>query len=313
MGEIFNFMNKNIFWLFILILLFNTSCAFGQRVRIQSNAINKTINVNGTERSFRVFVPTNLPIDKKTPLVFVFHGGGSDAINIENYTRFSDLAEREKFIVVYPDGINKNWNDGRELVQTDDLGFVKAMLETIPNDYKIDEKRIFSTGVSNGAFFSNYIAAHFSDKFAAIAPVVGGIAEKFAPNFNPKEPVSVFIIQGTADPIFPYNGGEVKGNRGRAISTDKTIELWTKHNQTVSDSIKGALPDKDKTDGCTIETYLWKNGKNGAEVKFYKEIGGGHAFSGAIQYLPKFIIGNVCRDYDAKEAIWEFFKTHPKP
>lgn len=305
-------MNKHIFWLTILIFLINTSCAFGQRVRIQSNATTKTINVNGTARNYRVFVPTNLPTNKKTPLVFVFHGGGSDAINIENYTRFSDLAEREKFIAVYPDGINKNWNDGREIVQTDDLSFVKMMLETIPKDYNIDEKRIFSTGISNGAFFSNYIAAHFSDKFAAIAPVVGGIAEKFAPNFNPKQPVSVFVIQGTADPLCPFEGGIVARTRGRTIRTEKTLELWTKHNQTATDAVKGALPDVDTTDGCTVETYLWKNGKNGTEVKFHKEIGGGHGLSGTIQYLPKSIIGNVCRDYDAKEAIWEFFKTHPK-
>jgi polyhydroxybutyrate depolymerase len=305
-------MKKFIFWLFIFTLPANTSCVFGQRVRMQTNAITKTINVNGIDRNYRVFVPTNLPKDKKIPLAFVFHGGGSDAINIENFTNFSSLAEREKFIVVYPDGINKNWNDGREISQTDDLSFVKAMLESLVKDYNIDEKRIFSTGVSNGGFFSNYIAAHFSDKFAAIAPVVGGIAEPFAPNFNPKEPISVFVIQGTADPINPYNGGEIKGNRGRTISTEKVIELWTKHNQTANSSINGTLPDTDKTDGCTVETYLWTNGKNGTEVKFYKEIGGGHTFAGASQYLPKFIIGNVCRDFDAAETIWEFFKTHPK-
>jgi polyhydroxybutyrate depolymerase len=305
-------MKKIFFWLFVLSVLTNTSCVFGQRIRFQSNAVVKTITVNGTARSFRVFVPTNLPKEKKNPLVFVFHGGGSDAIDIENYTGFSVLAEREKFIAVYPDGIDKNWNDGRELVQTDDLAFVKAMLDLLVKEYGIDEKRIFSTGISNGGFFSNYIAANLSDKFAAIAPVVGGIAEPFAPKFAPKEPISVFIIQGTEDPLVPYNGGQVAKNRGRTISTDQTIELWTKHNQTAKSFTKAALPDTDKTDGCTVETYLWSGGKNGTEVKFYKEIGGGHTFASAKQYLPKFIIGNVCRDFDAKEVIWDFFKTHPK-
>jgi polyhydroxybutyrate depolymerase len=305
-------MKKIIFGLLVLIVLVSTSCVFGQRVRVKSNAISKTINVNGIERSFRVFVPTNLPKDTKLSLVFVFHGGKSDAINMENYSKFSDIAEREKFIAVYPEGINKNWNDGREISQTDDLAFVKAMLDSFIKEYNIDEKRIFSTGISNGGFFSNYIAAHLSDKFAAIAPVVGGIAEPFAPKFNPKEPISVFVIQGTADPINPYNGGEVAGNRGRTISTEKTIELWKKHNQTESVSINSTLPDTDKSDGCTVETYLWKNGKNGTEVKFFKEIGGGHSMAGKQQYLPKLIIGNVCKDYDAAEAIWDFFKTHPK-
>jgi polyhydroxybutyrate depolymerase len=305
-------MKKIIFGLFISILLVSTSCVFGQRIRVKSTAISKTINVNGLERRFRVFVPTNLPKDKKPSLVFVFHGGKSDAISIENYSKFSDIAEREKFIAVYPEGIDKNWNDGRELTQTDDLSFVKAMLDSLIKEYNIDEKGIFSTGISNGGFFSNYVAAHLSDRFAAIAPVVGGIAEPFEPKFSPKEPISVFVIQGTADPINPYNGGEVAGNRGRTISTQKTIELWKKHNLTANLSVNGSLPDTEKNDGCTIETYLWKNGKKGTEVKFHKEIGGGHALSGKNQYLPKFIIGNVCKDYDAAEAIWEFFKTHPK-
>jgi polyhydroxybutyrate depolymerase len=305
-------MKNIIFGLLVIVIFGNTSCIFGQKIRIKSNAVDKTININGIVRTFRIFVPTNLPKDKKNPLVFVFHGGGGDAINIENYTKFSDLAEREKFIAVYPDGINKSWNDGREIVQTDDLAFVKSMIDSITKEYNIDEKRIFSTGISNGGFFSNYIAANLSDKFAAIAPVVGGIAEPFAPQFNPKEPVSVFIIQATADPLVPYNGGKVAGNRGRTISTEKTIELWKKNNQTESVSVNGTLPDNDKNDKCAVETYLWKNGKNGTEVKFFKEIGGGHALAGKIQYLPKLIIGTVCNDYDGAEAIWDFFKTHPK-
>jgi polyhydroxybutyrate depolymerase len=303
-------MKKNIFFIAVLIVLANTSCVFAQRAKVLS--VPKTINVNGIVRNYNVFVPTNLAKDKKVPLVLMFHGGKSNAINIEKYSKFSDLAEREKFIVVYPDGINENWNDGRGLTQTDDLGFIKLMLDSIVKEYNIDEQRIYSTGISNGAFFSNYLAAHFSGRFAAIAPVVGGIAEPFAPNFKPQEPVSVLVIQATGDPIFPFNGGGVKGNRGRAISTEKTLELWRNHNGTAKNSINGNLPDADKNDGCTVETYLWQNGKNGTEVKFYKEIGGGHGLAGKSQYLPKFVIGTICKDYDATEVIWEFFKNHPK-
>lgn len=305
-------MKAFIFWLLTFIFLTMSSCTFGQGFGRGTNAVAKVINVNGVSRNYYVFVPTGLPNDKKTPLVFVFHGGGGNALQMERFSKFSVLAEKEKFIAVYPDGLNKNWNDGREMSQADDLSFVKMMLDSLSKDYKIDEKRIFSTGISNGAFFSNYIAASLSEKFAAIAPVVGGIAESVAPQFNPRESVSVFIIQGTDDPLVPYNGGPVARNRGRTISTDRTIELWTKHNQTAAVPIKGALPDTDPNDGCTVETSLWTKGKNGAEVKFYKQIAGGHTWAGGSQYLPKFVIGNVCRDFDATESIWAFFKDHPK-
>jgi polyhydroxybutyrate depolymerase len=305
-------MKHSIFWLLLLIFLTTPACTFAQRFGQTTNSIKQTININGTIRTYYVFIPTNLPKEQKSALVLVFHGGGGNALQMERFSKFSQLAEKEKFIAVYPESINKNWNDGREFLQSDDLSFVKMMLDALLKNYKIDEKRIFSTGMSNGAFFSNYLAANHSQKLAAIAPVVGGIAEPFAPQFSPKEPVSVFIIQGTDDPLVPYNGGSVARNRGRMISTDHTIELWTKHNQTVTDSIKGTLPDADANDGCTVETYLWAKGKNSAEVKLYKKIGGGHTWAGGIQYLPKFMIGNVCRDFDATQAIWEFFKTHPK-
>lgn len=283
-------------------------------------ATPQSLNLNGVERSYRMYVPQTSPLTAKLPLVLVFHGGGGDGRSMEGLTRFSPLARRERFIVVYPDGIGKNWNDGREDVRAeafrasvDDVGFVQALVGDISKRHSVDEKRIYATGISNGAIFSHYLAAQWSEKIAAIAPVVGGIADPFHARFSPKEAVSVFILQGTADPLTPYDGGAIaRGGRGKIVSTDEAIRLWAGANGISGAPEKTRLPDNDTTDNCSVESYLWPSGKNGSAIQLYKQIGAGHTWPGGIPYMPARIIGQVCRDFDATEAIWNFFKTHAK-
>lgn len=285
----------------------------------------KILKVGNSERLFSIFVPPNLPKEEKIPFVFVFHGGGGDGESIKNLTKFNRLAEKEKFIVAYPEAIGNNWNDGREnetsqsyLENIDDVAFVEALIDLCIKDYGIDEKRIFATGLSNGACFSYYLAANLSEKIAAIAPVAGGIADPFYQQIKLVEPISIFIIQGTSDPFAPYGGGEIAPelnsgkSRGKVIGTTAAIQLWIDQIETKKDAIIGSLPDLDETDGCTVETYLWTGGKNETEIKFFKINGGGHTWAGGEQFMPKNIFGNVCRDFDATELIWGFFKQHPK-
>lgn len=283
------------------------------------------IKVNELERFFSIYIPPDLPKDDKFPLVFVFHGGGGDGESIKKLTKFNRLAKKEKFIVIYPEAIGNNWNDGREneasrsyLENIDDVAFIETLIDLCVTSYGVDEKRIFTTGLSNGAVFSHYLAAHLSEKIAAIASVAGGIADPFCQQFRLTEPVSLFVIQGTADPFAPFDGGEIPPelklgiSRGKIISTLATIQLWIEQNEIKNDPIIGNLPDLDETDGCTVETYLWTGGKNETEIKFFKIDGGGHTWAGGEQFMPKSIFGNVCRDFDATKLIWEFFKQHPK-
>lgn len=315
---------KKSFNIFILVVaLAAVLVIFGQRntkIRSSTESVSKTITVDKLQRSYNVYAPKSIPADKKVPLLFVFHGGGGTAERMEKSLRFNELADRDNFIVVYPQGIGNNWNDGRETdvlkaqkEKVDDLAFIRKLLDAIAKDYKIDEKRIYATGASNGGIFSHYIGVNLSDKFAAIAPVIGGIAEPVSRNFKPESPVSVFIIQGTDDKLVPYNGGNVARNRGKVIGTDEAIGLWTKANMTDKEPVEGFLPDSDKRDGCTVETFLWKNGKDNSEVKLFKLNGGGHTWAGGNSKLVRFLVGNVCGDFSATEVIWEFFKAHPKP
>ena len=143
------------------------------------------IEVDHRRRTYYLHVPANLPADKPAPLVLVFHGGGGTALGTERYlTHFSDLADQEDFLVAYPEGINQSWNDGRGTPSTaaanekvDDLAFALAMIDEICQQHSVDPRRIYATGISNGAIFSHYLAANHAEKIAAIAPVVGGMLQ----------------------------------------------------------------------------------------------------------------------------------------
>jgi polyhydroxybutyrate depolymerase len=287
---------------------------------LASQSMERRIRVGELQRRYRLHVPPKLPATEKRALVIVLHGGGGTAIGTERLTRFSELADRAGFIVAYPEGIGKSWNDGRDTTvskahrdRIDDVGFIAAIIDAIASDYPIDRKRIYATGISNGAIFSHYLAANLSSRIAAIAPVIGGLADPFHKNFKPEQPVSVLILQGTRDPLVPFDGGEVAwGNRGKIISTAQTVKAWVKHNGCTAPSRSGSLPDKDATDGCTVQSSSWSDCRDGTGVTLYTLEGAGHTWPGGAQYLPERWVGKVCRDIDATEIIWEFFRSHPK-
>jgi polyhydroxybutyrate depolymerase len=284
-----------------------------------SQSVERTLTVGERVRTYHLHVPAKHPA--ASALVFIFHGGGGQGAGIERTSGFDAISDREGFVAVYPDGVDRGWNDGRTDAprqgalrkQVDDLAFVRAMLVDIATVAPIDAKRVFATGMSNGAIFSQYLAAKMSDKFAAVAPVAGGIADPFYKEFAPTNPVSVLAINGTRDPLMPFAGGNVtRFGRGKVISVDDAMRLWVVRDGTAPEPQITMLPDTDPTDGCRVTWKKWTGGKGGTEVWLYSEEGAGHTWPGMTQNLPRAIVGTVCKDFEGSEAIWTFFKAHAK-
>jgi polyhydroxybutyrate depolymerase len=283
---------------------------------LDAHTVRRRIVVDGLERTYLLHVPPN--VATPAPVVLCFHGGGADDISAETGCGFSELSHRDGFILIYPQGHGRHWHDGRddECSHTrrgavDDLAFVEAVLDAVAREHPLDENRVFATGISNGGFMSHYVGANLSTRIAAIAPVVGGMADPFHKQFKPVRPVSVLIIQGTADPLIPYGGGAVARNRGRMIPTREAARLWVEHNGCGPQAVRDSVEDRDPDDGCRVTRETWTGGKEGAEVVLLTIEGGGHTWPGGPQYLPKAIIGPVCRDFNAS-LIWEFFKAHAR-
>jgi polyhydroxybutyrate depolymerase len=271
----------------------------------------KTIRVGDVERTYRVHVPGTYKKGTPVPLVFDLHGGGSNGKQQHRFSGMVKIADREGFIVVHPDGIDRRWNDGRIAKEADDVGFLKALLDALSKEFSIDPRRIYATGISNGGFMSQRLAIELSDRFAAIAPVTAGIGDQV--EFKPEHPVSVLLMNGTEDPLVPYNGGFVARSGTKTLSTDDAVKKWVAHNGCSERPTTEELPDKDPNDGTRVTRSVWSGGKNNTEVVLYRIDGGGHTWPGGNQYLPERIIGKVCRDMEGSEIIWEFFKNHPKP
>jgi polyhydroxybutyrate depolymerase len=306
---------KRIFAVLFLLMIY-------QAVLAGSESWIGHVTVDNRKRDFRVFIPGNYSSTRKAPLVIVLHGGGGRGFRMERFTGFSDLAQREYFIVAYPDGYRRNWNDGREVPQSgahrervDDVSFMSSLIDAIRGRYAVDDRRIYITGISNG-FMSMRLACELSHRIAAIAAVTATVPVNILGACSPGNRVSVLIMNGTDDPLVPYNGGMVTfmgRERGKASSTDATVKLWIGINNCSAKPSRVEMIDNSDEDGTRVEKRAYKSKDNdGVEVVLYTIVGGGHTWPGGMQYAPERWIGKTSREIDATEVIWKFFKAHPR-
>jgi len=289
-----------------------------------------SITFAGLKRTFIIYLPVSLSKTKPAPLLIVLHGGGGDGINTIKLTSggLSTLAEKEKFVVVYPDAVENGWNDGRNANQfrslrenIDDVGFISALIEEIAKNAKIDPKRIYASGISNGGIMAQRLALDLQEKIAAIAVIAVALPDNFPARYPNPKPVSVLLMPGTNDPTVFWKGGKIGGlfdknnsgiNRGSVLSSDDSVKFWVKAAGCRTQPIITEDPDIDPADGTRVIRELYPNDKGGAEVVRCIILGGGHTWPGGYQYMAENAIGRTSRDIDANKVIWEFFKNHPK-
>jgi polyhydroxybutyrate depolymerase len=271
----------------------------------------RTLLTGGVTRRYFLYLPSTWHRDRPVPLVLVFHGGGGRASGIAPHTGFSRLAEREGFVVAYPQGLNGRWNDGRGYAAThDDVGFVRALLDTLGHELAIDPRRVYATGISNGAMFAYRLACDLPGTFAAVAPVAGAMPADLAPACAHTQPVSVLAFQGTADPLMPYFGGGVARRRGRVLSAERSIAFWATTTGCAVAPVTMDEPDR-VTDGTRVRRTVYETCREGRAVELYTIEGGGHTWPGGPPVGGS--VGRVTREIDATPVIWAFFVGHPKP
>jgi len=275
----------------------------------------KTINltVDGNGRSFIIYLPTGYNNAGKMSMIFAIHGGSGTPEGMINIANFKTIADREKVVLVYPAGIQNNWNDGRPTTSNqlgiNDVSFFNQMCDYMMSNYSVDGTKIYATGISNGGFMSSRLGCELSNRIAAIAVDAATIeATTIAANCNPGRPVPVIYIHGTLDPFVPFMGGTVSpGAGGTVISHFQAIDKWVAINGCNSIPTVTDLPDI-ANDGTTIKQRVYSGGTNGSEVVSYIVMNGGHTWPQGYQYLNEAIIGKTSQDMNACEVIWTFFK-----
>jgi polyhydroxybutyrate depolymerase len=279
----------------------------------------ESLGYGGRERTYQLYLPARL--HEPAPLLFVLHGGGGSGANMALMSRqtFNRIADRDGVIVVYPDGVGRNWNDGRSGVRSpamkenvDDVGFLRALVRELSTRHRVDTKRIYSTGISNGGFMSFRLACEAADLFAAVAPVAATLSEDLGPRCRPSQPVSVAILNGTDDPIVPWAGGQISAlgiKRGVVWSTDKTLDTWATLDGCREKSDDQVI-DKVADDGTSVILHIRSQCRAGSEVRLYEIRGGGHTWPSGEKYLTEGLVGKVSQELDGAEEIWRFLSAH---
>ena len=311
-------LNRKFIILLAFLLFLNLNCRRADTdststVPVNSGSYNSSVRYDGMDRTYYIHIPTSYDKSRSFPLVILLHGLGGTGEGMSKLTGFDKLADKEGFIVIYPDGRNRFWKCDGRIKKNDDVGFISFLIDEVSKSLNIDKKRIYATGMSNGGFMCIYLACELSDKISAIAPVVATMTEYQYNNFSPKKPVSVLTINGTEDKIVPWNGGEINVSSNLLkgvgiVSTYDAVKFWVFHNQCATTPVVTRLEDKSTQDGTKVRREVYSGGKDSTEVILYAIEGGGHTWPGGLQYLPDDRVGKVCQDINACEVIWEFFK-----
>ncbi|CAN1208848.1 PHB depolymerase family esterase [Tumidithrix helvetica PCC 7403] len=259
----------------------------------------------GLKRTYALYTPPIYKDENSLPLVLGFHGGYTLASRFAITTGLNDLADEKKFLVVYPQGIDSHWNDGRGTTnpQIDDVGFVEALIHEIQNLRNIDSRRIYVTGISNGGYFVQRLACQLPQKIAAFASVAATLPVPLRDCRQGQLPVSILMINSPNDTFVPWEGGiGTKGKGGEILSVPATVEFWRQHNGCSSIKETQLLGDN-------VEMMRYSGRNSEVEVILVTVKDGGHTWPGGKQQ-PQWLVGKTTKEIQASYLIWDFFQRH---
>lgn len=294
-------------------------------------------------RSYDVLIPGNLTTP--APVLIVLHGGGSDAVNavrmtcpggdVTNEDCITNHAARNGYIAVFPRGTSRrlikrmrSWNAGGgdsddQWICTsglackndvDDIAYFNALLDALEASTQADMKRVYVTGLSNGAAMAHRLACEMPHRIAAIAAVAGANQVSAVQGCEPARPVPVLQIHGTADCAWRYDGGTpncvgAPRFKGKYISVERSMRAWRDINGCADDFLATDFPDR-FDDGTRVTRLDWIDCR--APLVVYRITDGGHAWPNGYQYLSAGMIGAVSREL-TNDHIWEFLAAHALP
>ncbi len=281
---------------------------FALPVLVSAQTSNHSIVYQGVQRNYTVFLPrTYAP---HGPVLMDLHGYGENGQAEMSYTGTNSIADTAGFLAVYPDAIGGVWNSGINdepsipAPSSDDVGFISALIDSLDAEYRIDLRRVYVCGYSNGGFMCHKLAGELSSRISAVASVSGVIANSTASNSHPEHPVPILSMHGTADPIIPYAGTP------HFHSAEQTVQHWVSRDSCTNQPDTVNLPDSDPGDGCTVQRISYTNRSGNPEVVFYKVINGGHCWPGASSNP---FLGNTNGDINAGVEIWAFVRNTRLP
>ncbi|MCC7072258.1 MAG: prolyl oligopeptidase family serine peptidase [Deltaproteobacteria bacterium] len=263
-----------------------------------------TITVGGVERSYQLFAPASAA--PKAPLVVVLHGRLGAAAQVRQHTGMDAEADKRGALVLYPQGIDRRWNDARQLTLdparrfagNDDVGFVLAVIDKLSAEGRVDPARVYVAGHSNGGFLALTLACTHAERFAGVGAVAASLPKTTCAL---SRALPVMLFHGTADPLVPFEGGGVgrKNERGLISSNADTARVFA-DKAGCQPPTRRAPIDRDQKDGTRV-IIEERAGCSAPVVNVIIE-GGGHGWPGRPPRLSA-----ATREIDATVALAAFF------
>jgi len=273
---------------------------------------------NAVRRKFLLHIPPNYRPDTPLPLVIVIHGAFSTGKQTETETGFSTLADEERFLVAYPEGIGlfglfQHWNAGHCCGkaaddQVDDVGFVAEVIGVVRRKLAVDPARIYLAGMSNGGMLTYRFAAERAGDLAAAAVVSGAIGSTvdgeeprcWLP--KPAHVVPLIVFHGSEDDTIPANDTNSPRTNGKRsfLPAAYAADFWSTANGCEPE------PVKESCDNGAMQRLVWKGCREGSSVEFYLLPGWGHQWP-APWFTSRLNPDHPLKGFEATRQIWEFF------
>lgn len=278
------------------------------------------VTVDDRQRSFILYNFQSDTSQQPRPLLIVLHGGGGTSRRMERYGKYlNERAEAGEAVLIYPEAHKKHWNAAgtpisrNRQVQVDDAAFLSALIDLAILECGADPQQVYITGISRGGMMSLVAAWKLGHRIRAIAPVIASLHFSVYEEFELSTPVSCLLVNGTADPLIPYEGGTGRLGRKRldylpVAPTEELIAHIARMNGCQQEPTVEELPDKNEKDNSHALRLSYPSCSPGIHTELIKVIGGGHTLPGGRQYLPKSLVGPLNHDFDVWEMVWRFFE-----
>lgn len=274
------------------------------------------LDSGGNQYRYELYVPTTSD-GTAMALVLNFHGLGSSGSQQAAFSEYPAKAEQEGFVVVHPDGLVAAASSGRaswELAQfdtdeRDDVAMAADLIDQISAVVCIDSRRIYATGMSNGGFFTSYLACEMSDRIAATFSVAGVTHHD---GCNPSRAIPMGALHGTGDEVVAYGGGSSTLLGAGAAANELAFfeqSMPDEFAEFASDNGCTGASDERVGDETSLRTFTGCAG--GIELVFYSVDGGGHTWPGSLAAsMLSGSLGYATSDVNATDVGWAFMSQY---
>jgi polyhydroxybutyrate depolymerase len=278
-----------------------------------------TFTLQGVKRTATLYRPSELA-DGPAPVLIALHGRGQTIQSFREALHFEPLAEREQFIVAYPEAIEADWSYGHPIAKpmpvvngetVNDSAFIRQLIETLIASKRADPARVYVAGVSRGGLMAYTVACDLADRVAAVAAVISPMTEYQRQDCRPAKPVPLMVMAGTHDLLQPYDGWLAPA--GRLLSAAETMDYWRVQNRCTKQNW-APIQHREPSDWTRIWLFQWTNCESGKSLRLYRINGGGHqapSLSPSSQDENK-KLGLRNRDIETADEVWSFVKDYSR-